>query len=134
MPEGKATSSYQSRVPRSGRLPEPEWVDWADEKLLDLRICNLDVRVEGTELKERIEQLYAELKDRGLQFRPHFWLSDDWFTPDDVPGTGIPFYMAHPRLARLEQNQMLEVEGGTLDWCMRSSTAPQVPPTSVIQD
>ena len=119
MPEGKATSSCQSRVLRSGRLPEPEWVDWPDEKLLDLRICNLDVRVEGTELEERIEQLYAELKDRGLQFRPHFWLSDDWFTPDDVPGTAIPFYLGHPRLARLEQNQMLEVEGGTLDWCMR---------------
>ena len=119
MPEGKATSSCQSRVPRSGRLPEPEWVDWPDETLLDLRICNLDVRVEGTELEERIEQLYAELKDSGLQFRPHFWLSDDWFTPDDVPGTAIPFYMGHPRLARLEQNQMLEVEGGTLDWCMR---------------
>ncbi len=27
--------------------------------------------------------------------------------------------MAHPRLARLELNQMLEVEGGTPDWCMR---------------
>ena len=27
--------------------------------------------------------------------------------------------MAHPRLMRLERNQMLEVEGGTKTWCMR---------------
>jgi hypothetical protein len=27
--------------------------------------------------------------------------------------------MGHPRLAKLELNQMLEVEGGTSDWCMR---------------
>jgi hypothetical protein len=36
-----------------------------------------------------------------------------------VPGIAIPFYLAHPRLARLEESQVLEVEGGTPDWCMR---------------
>jgi len=46
-------------------------------------------------------------------------LADDWFTPDGVPGIAIPFYMAHPRLQRLELNQMFEVEGGTTEWCMR---------------
>ena len=45
-------------------------------------------------------------------FRPHYWLSDEWFTPDGVPGVAIPFYLAHPRLAKLELAQMLEVEGG----------------------
>lgn len=112
-------SARNARVPPSGPPPKPEWADWPDEKLLDVRMCDLGVRIEGTELEERIDQLYGELKDRGLQFRPHFWLSDDWFTPDDVPGTAIPFYMAHPRLARLELSQMLEIEGGTPEWCMR---------------
>ena len=36
-----------------------------------------------------------------------------------MPGVAIPFYLAHPRLARLEFAQMLEVEGGTPEWCMR---------------
>jgi hypothetical protein len=54
-----------------------------------------------------------------LRFRPHFWLSDEWFCPDGVPGVAIPFYLAHPRLARLEQNQMLEVEGGSTEWGLR---------------
>ena len=63
--------------------------------------------------------MYLELKERGIKFRPHFWLSDDWFTPDGVPGVALPFYMAHTRLQKLEQNKMLEVEGGTAEWCMR---------------
>ncbi len=96
-----------------------EWASWPDERLLDVRICDLDLHIEGSELEERIGQLAQELGERGLGFRPHFWLSDDWFTPDGVPGVAIPFYMAHPRLARLELSQMLEVEGGTPDWCMR---------------
>lgn len=31
----------------------------------------------------------------------------------------VPFYLAHPRLERLEKAQMLAVEGGEHDWCMR---------------
>ena len=38
----------------------------------------------------------GELAGRGLDFRPHFWLSDEWFCPDGVPGIAIPFYLAHP--------------------------------------
>ena len=97
----------------------PEWAVWTDEQLLDLRLCDLHLQLEGSPLQERIAQLHRELDERGLRFRPHFWLSDEWFTPDGVPGIAIPFYLAHPRLAKLELNQMLEVEGGDADWCMR---------------
>lgn len=31
----------------------------------------------------------------------------------------VPFYLAHPRLERLEKAQMLAVEGGEHEWCMR---------------
>jgi hypothetical protein len=106
----------------NGRRPRrrhpPEWANLSDEELLNLRLCDLDLRIEGS-LKARINQLYRELKRANLRFRPHFWLSDEWFTPDGVPGVAIPFYLAHPRLARLERNQMLEVEGGTSSWFMR---------------
>ena len=91
-----------------------------DEQLLDVRMCDLGVTLEGSpSLQQRIAQLYRELADRGLTFRPHVWISDEWYTPDGVPGIAIPFYLAHPRLARLERNQLLEVEGGTPSWCMR---------------
>jgi hypothetical protein len=88
--------------------------------LLDLRLSDLGLTIrQGSELGNRIEQLYGELRDRGLRFRPYFWLSDEWYCPDGIPGVAIPFYLAHPRLARLELAHMLEVEGGTPEWCMR---------------
>lgn len=95
------------------------WVAWPDDKLLNLKLCDLRLGLGGGFLSEQIARLYAELESRRLVFRPHFWLSDEWFTPDGVPGIAIPFYLAHPRLARLELSQMLEVEGGTAEWCMR---------------
>ncbi len=96
-----------------------DWVEWSDEQLLDLRMCDLRVGLVGSFYQEPIAQLYRELEARGLTFRPYVWLSDEWFTPDGVPGIAVPFYLAHPRLAKLEASQMLEVEGGTTDWCMR---------------
>ncbi len=82
-------------------------------------MCDLGLRIERSPLARCIRQLYAELERRGIRFRPHFWLSEEWFTPEGVPGGAIPFYLAHPRLMRLERNQMLEVEGGTRESCMR---------------
>ena len=98
---------------------DPSLNDLTNDELLDMRLCDLPLRIEGTPLEERIGQLHAELEYRGLRFRPHFWLSDEWFTPDGIPGVAIPFYLAHPRLMRLEAKQMLEVEGGNDRWCMK---------------
>ncbi len=98
---------------------EPAWATWPDEAVLDLPICDLHLGLTGGFLEQPIAELTRELEQRGLLFRPHFWLSNEWFTPDGVPGIAIPFYLAHPRLAKLELNQMLEVEGGTTEWCLR---------------
>jgi hypothetical protein len=102
-----------------GAVQEPVWADWADDRLLDLRFSDLKLSIEGGWLEERIAELHAELEAAGIGFRPHFWLSDEWFTPDGMTGIAIPFYLAHPRLARLEETMMLEVEGGTPHWCMK---------------
>jgi len=96
-----------------------DWTTWPDEKLLDLRFCDLGLAIEDSPVEPRIQQLQDELSQRGFGFLPHFWLSDDWFTPDEVPGVAVPFYLAHPRLSRLELSQMYEVEGGTPDSCMK---------------
>ncbi len=101
------------------RKRKPVWVSWPDEKLLDVRMCDLGVSIDGTPLERRISEIRQELAARGIDFGPHFWLSDEWFTPDGVPGIAIPVYLAHPRLAKLEMTQMLEVEGGTKTWCLQ---------------
>ena len=90
-----------------------------DRQLLDLRLCDLPVRIPGTQLEQRLKRLYRELRGRSLEFRPHVWLAEEWFTPDGVAGFAIPFYLAHPRLMKLERSQMLEVEGATESECMR---------------
>jgi hypothetical protein len=100
----------------STRFP---WGRFSDQSLLDLRLCDLGLTLEGSLIEPAVNQLYRELEKTGLSFRPHAWLSNEWFTPDRVPGIAIPFYLAHPRLIELERSQMLEVEGGTHDWCMR---------------
>lgn len=96
-----------------------KWSHLPDEELLDIRMDHLNLRIEGSALESRIERLNGELEARNLRFRPHFWLSDEWFSPDGVPGIAIPFYLAHPRLARLENHMMLEVEGAGEESCMR---------------
>ena len=95
------------------------WRRWPTQRLLDLRIRDLGVKIERTWLAECVAQLYEELAARGLRFRPHVWLSDEWFSPDRVPGIAIPFYLAHPRLMRLERHMLLDVEGGTQRECLQ---------------
>ena len=98
---------------------EPFWISYPDEDILDLRFSDLNLRLEGTEIEARIQQLYSELGERGLNYRPLCWLSSEWFSPYDTPGIAIPFYLAHPRLKQLEQRQTKSVEGGTKTWCMQ---------------
>ncbi len=98
---------------------EPEWASWPDKKLLELRFCDLRLRIKDSALETRIDQLLRELRQIGFKFKPFFWLSTEWFTPDGVPGCAAPFYLIHPRLAELELSQIGEVEGGTAEWCMR---------------
>ena len=103
------------RTPRSTR----SWVRLSDERLLQVRLCDLGLSVDAPRLARPLNRLYAELENRGLDFHPHAWLADEWFSPDGVPGIAIPFYLAHPRLERLERNLMHEVEGGNTRWLMR---------------
>lgn len=95
------------------------WVSLSDEDLLKVRLRDLKVTLDGTWLEDCLQRLYEELEERGLRLRPHAWISDEWFSVRDTPGIAVPFYLAHPRLMRLERKMILEVEGGTENECMR---------------
>ena len=95
------------------------WESLSDEELLRLRICDLGVRIAGSDLEPRVAKLHTALEQRGLLLRPRCYLGAEWLTPNDVPAISIPFYLSHPRLSQLEMHQMLEVEGGTPDECDR---------------
>jgi Putative zinc-binding metallo-peptidase len=90
-----------------------------DDELLQLRMCDLRLELRRSPVQRYVERLYDELDDRGIRFRPHVWLSEEWFSPDGIPGIAVPFYLAHPRLMRLERKMTREVEGGNSNWLMR---------------
>ena len=70
-------------------------------------------------MARRVKRLHRELQAHNIAALPHAWLSEEFFNPDGVLGFAIPFYLAHPRLMRLERSQMLEVEGAGEAECRR---------------
>jgi hypothetical protein len=74
----------------------------ASAALLQARIKDLKLHLKGTPLERYIHQLYEELEAKGISFRPECYLSDQWGCPSEVPVIGIPFYLADPNLARIE--------------------------------
>jgi hypothetical protein len=94
------------------------WESLSDDQLLKRRLSGLRVTVEGTWLEDCLGNLHGELEERGIRLRPHAWISSEWFSPDNTAGIAIPFYLAHPRLMKLEKKMMLDVEGGTWSECM----------------
>jgi hypothetical protein len=91
----------------------------SDKELLRARFCDLPIRLKGTLVEQRAQLVFAELADRRIKVRPSIWLSEEWFNPDNVVGFAIPFYLAHPRLIRLERRLMLEAEGVAEKECLR---------------
>jgi Putative zinc-binding metallo-peptidase len=84
-----------------------------------VRICDLKLRIEGSELEPRVRQFEREIRDVGLALVPTVYLADEWLCPDGETAVGVPFYLAHPRLKSLEFRMMFEIEGGTPSWCLR---------------
>jgi Putative zinc-binding metallo-peptidase len=95
------------------------WARLSDAELLKKRFCDLKLSIERSPLVRHVRRLYADLERRGISTRPHVWLSQEWFSPDGVPGIAMPFYLAHPRLERLERRIMHEAEGGNSRGLMR---------------
>jgi hypothetical protein len=109
----------RAAVRRAERPVAQILAEGSDEDILDLRFCELPDVIEGTLIERRVWRLYRELEAKHLLARPHVWFSEEFFTPDDVLGFAVPFYLAHPRLMRLERAQMLEVEGAGEAECRR---------------
>jgi hypothetical protein len=91
----------------------------SEEELLNLRICELPLSLEGGWLQECIQRLYQELSDKGFVFKPSCYLADEWLAPDKEPVIGIPFFLAHPALIKLEKKMVLDAEGSTRSWCLK---------------
>lgn len=78
--------------------------------LVNTRICDLGLAIEGSDVEKFVERLYRELEQKGVtKFRPVCYLTDEWGCPSGEPTIGIPFYLARPDLAQIErENNDLE--------------------------
>jgi hypothetical protein len=102
-----------------GAVRSYPWENLDDEALLRLRFRDLRLAIAGSPVAEDLAHLYGELERRGIPFKPHAWLSTEWFSPDGIPGIAVPFFVVHPRLRRLEQRMTGNVEGGARKWRRR---------------
>jgi hypothetical protein len=112
--KGASASPRRRLPPRATVLEQAD-----DERLLAARLCDLPVRIDGSLIDRRARRLHRELQARGILALPHVYLSEEFFNPDGMLGFAVPFYLAHPRLMRLERSQMLEVEGAGEAECRR---------------
>jgi hypothetical protein len=110
---------HRTTAAAHARFAAPDLSGKSDDELLQMRICDLRVKIAGTELEPRIQKFFDELAAKGISFKPLCYLGDEWFCPEGSAAIAIPFYLAHPRLKKLEESMMMEVEGGTETWCMR---------------
>jgi len=98
---------------------EVDWASLSDQELLERRISELGLKIEGTPVEPLIRQLYDELSARDLSFHPPVHIGDEWFVPVGIAAIFVPFFLVHDRLRALERAMMLEVEGGTAEWFMK---------------
>jgi hypothetical protein len=100
-------------------MESPDWASLSDAELLEKRISQLRLKLDGTQLQPLIQQLHDELSQRGLLFHPPCHIGDEWFVPVNIPAIFIPFFLTHDRLRQLERSIMLEVEGESTEWFMK---------------
>ncbi len=80
-------------------------------ELLKLKLSQLKLSLRKSDLWQSIERVKLELTQKNIRLSPHFWISDEWFTPDGVTGVAVPFFLLHPRLIELERQQIGFLEG-----------------------
>ena len=98
---------------------ELSWASLPDDRLLQLRLRDLKLKLRGTWLEDCLKALHEELAEEDIRVRPYGWISSEWFSPENTIGIAFPFYLAHPRLMQLEKKIIFDVEGGTWSECMR---------------
>jgi hypothetical protein len=81
-------------------------------EILNKRICDFDLHIEGGPLENVIERFRRELAEHGItKLQPTFYLSDEWGVSDGSVAIAIPFYLADERLRRVQQVRSGVTEG-----------------------
>jgi hypothetical protein len=92
------------------------------QKLLSTRICDLQLQPEGV-LAECIEQVTSEVRARGVNFIPSYYLGDDDFwTSDRAISVNVPWYLANAVLWQLVNDHLFEYSRSEVLMYLRHET------------
>lgn len=103
----------------SSKISPNQLQELSETEILKLRFKDIAWSLKDSDVEKYLFQLTEELKSKGLNFIPKFFLGDEWFSPEGMNAISIPFYFSNPRLKSLEISIMLEVEGDQADWFMK---------------
>lgn len=82
----------------------------SESQILGTKISDLDLEL-NSEQKQKLKDLNKLLMNKNIKWRPHVWLSDEWFSPDGVSGFAVPFTLAHKKLMAIEKKHLGYCEG-----------------------
>mgnify|MGYP005631152409 CR=1 FL=1 len=94
----------------------------SQKEIKALKVKELDCLVDISSspiLSKCIQTVLKELKNARIPYTPHFWVSDEWHSPDGIPGVGVPFVLLHPRLIKLERESLGHCEGESEKECLK---------------
>jgi hypothetical protein len=74
------------------------------------RVDKLGLSLQQSPIWPLIEQMYQEMEQAGLSFRPPCYVANEWGCPDGVPLIGLPFYLVDPRLHPIEAEHADDLE------------------------
>jgi hypothetical protein len=85
-------------------------------EILNKRICDFDLKIEGHPLELVIGRFRAELADRGItELHPVFYLTDEWGVREGTVAIGIPFYLADEKLLKVQKKKRAGLVEGESD-------------------
>lgn len=83
---------------------------YSKASLLRTKISSLNLKL-PSKYKKQITKLNQLLIKKKIFWKPHYWLSNEWFSPDGVGGIAIPFVLADQCLIDLEKEFLGHCEG-----------------------
>jgi hypothetical protein len=74
------------------------------------RVDAMGIRLSDSPVWNLVQRLHGELAAAGIDFRPAYYVSNEWGCPDGQPLIGIPFYLVDPRFHKFEEEHADDLE------------------------
>lgn len=83
------------------------------DQILELRFKDLKIQFSDMLFLQELRDVEKEIKSKDIPFKAHYWVGEEWFSPDGITGISVPFYLFHPKLIKLHKKMVGEAEGAT---------------------